>query len=249
MSIRDQIAILEELSAIDSDLGRITEHLDKNQKGLSGMRSEVKALEDRLKSDRTILSDMERTRSELTGELRQMTQQIERSRERLGRSRNERESMAAQREVEELRKLHRDREDEIERLTKAIDAAKASINEAESKRASISSDLEGSADGISSSITELEAERAQRATAREAAVAKLPPVLYRRYESIRTRRPVAIARTHDGTCLGCHLAIPPMMFQKMRRQEEFEQCPHCRRILYYMPPEPKAAEATDPSRA
>jgi predicted nucleic acid-binding Zn-ribbon protein len=26
-----------------------------------------------------------------------------------------------------------------------------------------------------------------------------------------------------------------MMFQKMRRQEEFEQCPHCRRILYYVP--------------
>jgi hypothetical protein len=26
-----------------------------------------------------------------------------------------------------------------------------------------------------------------------------------------------------------------MMFQKMRRQQEFEQCPNCRRILYYVP--------------
>jgi predicted nucleic acid-binding Zn-ribbon protein len=32
-----------------------------------------------------------------------------------------------------------------------------------------------------------------------------------------------------------------MMFQKMMRLEEFEQCPNCRRILYYVPrPSPEA---------
>ena len=56
---------------------------------------------------------MDKTRTELLAELRQMTQQIDRSREKLSRSRNERESNAAQREVEELRKLHRDREEDL----------------------------------------------------------------------------------------------------------------------------------------
>jgi predicted nucleic acid-binding Zn-ribbon protein len=35
----------------------------------------------------------------------------------------------------------------------------------------------------------------------------------------------------------------------MRRQEEFEQCPNCRRILYYMPPDQDPASTPDPSRA
>jgi predicted nucleic acid-binding Zn-ribbon protein len=206
------------------------------------MQSEVKALEDRAKTDRETLTAMDRTRSELVGELRQMTQQIERSREKLQRSRNERESNAAQREVEELRKLHRDREEELERLNQAAEAAKASIDDAEKKRLALSSELSGSADGITSSMGELTAEKAARTADRARVVVKLPPVLYRRYESIRARRPVAIAKTHDGTCLGCHLSVPPMMFQKMRRQEEFEQCPNCRRILYYVP-----VEAAPPS--
>ena len=68
----------------------------------------MKGLEERLKADREMLAAMERTRSELMTEVRQMTQQIDKSREKLGRSRNERESNAAQREVEELRKLLRD---------------------------------------------------------------------------------------------------------------------------------------------
>lgn len=244
MSIREQIAFLEELSSIDVDLRRVEEQLEKHQKGLSGMQSEVKSLEDRLKGDRDTLSQMDKTRSELVGELRQMTQQIERSRDKLQRSRNERESNAAQREVEELRKLHRDREEDLERLNQAAESAKAAIDDADKKRSALSSELSGSADGITSNIGELEGEKATRSAARAAVVAKIPAVLYRRYESIRTRRPVAIARTYDGTCQGCHLAVPPMMFQKMRRQEEFEQCPHCRRILYYVAPE--AAPASKP---
>jgi predicted nucleic acid-binding Zn-ribbon protein len=237
VSIRDQIAFLEELSSIDVDLRRIEEQFDRHKKGLSGMQTEVKALEERAKVDRETLAAMDKTRGELTIELRQMTNQIERSREKLGRSRNERESNAAQREVEELRKLHRDREEELDRLNQAADSAKGAIDETEKKRTAISGELSGSADGITTTMGELEAERNKRNADRAAAVARLPAVLYRRYESIRQKRPVAIAKTHDGTCLGCHLSVPPMMFQKMRRQEEFEQCPHCRRILYYVPPE------------
>jgi predicted nucleic acid-binding Zn-ribbon protein len=248
VSIRDQIAPLEELSALDVDLKRVEDLLEKHTKGLSGMRSEVKELEDRVKGDRETVAAMDKTRNDLMSELRQMTQQIERSREKLSRSRNERESNAAQREMEELRKLHRDREEDLERLSNAADSAKTAIDDAEKKRVAVSSELDGSADGIATSMSELTAEKKRLGELRARAVARLPVVIYRRYETIRTRRPVAIARTHDGTCLGCQIAVPPAMFQKMRRQQEFEQCPQCRRILYYVPLDASPASSPDPSR-
>lgn len=249
MSIREQIASLEELSAIDVEIRRIDELLEKQKKGLSGMQSEVKGLDERLKADRETLASMERTRSELMIEIRQMTQQIDKSREKLGRSRNERESNAAQREVEELRKLLRDREDDVERLNNATQAARSAIDDADGKRTTIAGDLAGTAPGITTSLSELEAERVVFSEARAKVVAKLPNMLYRRYQSIRTRRPVAIARTTDGTCMGCHVSVPPMMFQKMRRMHEFEQCPNCLRILYYHLPDAAPASGPDPSQA
>lgn len=248
MTIRDQIPILEELSAIDVDLRRIEDQLGKHRGNLEGMRSEAKALEARLKVDRETLAMMEKTRGELQIELRQMATQIERSREKLGRSRNERESMAAQREMEELRKLHRDREEEIERLTTVADAAKTSIADAEGKLGDVNKAIEGTAPGATESLAALEVERKARLEVRERVTAKLPTALYRRYESVRTRRPVAIARVDNGTCQGCHMSIPPMLFQKMRRQEAFEVCPSCNRIIYYAPAE-TAPSADPPSRA
>jgi hypothetical protein len=247
VSIREQIAFLEELASIDTEIRRIDEQLEKQKNNLGGMRTEVKGIEERLKADRERLVEMDKTRGELVIELRQMSQQIERSREKLQRSRNERESNAAQRELEELRKLQRDREEEIEKISSLSDAARSSIEDGEGKRSVLVEALEGSVQGVTATLASLELEKKTRNEDRKRVVSKLPVMVFRRYESIRSRRPFAIAKTHDGTCNGCHIAIPPMMFQKMLRQEEFEQCPNCRRILYYTPA--PVAGGADPTRA
>ena len=49
-------------------------------------------------------------------------------------------------------------------------------------------------------------------------------------------------------CSACHIAISPMMFQKLRRGEDFDQCPSCQRILYFRPeplPEDEAASTDE----
>lgn len=247
MSIRDQIAHLEELSSIDIEIRRIEDQLGKQRSSLEGMRSEAKGLEERLRADRETLASIEKTRGELLIELRQMAIQIERSREKLQRSRNERESNAAQREIEELRKLHRDREEEVDRLSSAAEGARSSITDAEAKHTEVTKQIDGTSQGTADALATLEVDRKARYEVRERLVSKLPSALYRRYESVRTRRPVAIARAQDGTCQGCHMAVPPMMFQNLRRMEAFEACPSCKRVLYYMPAE--AAPSADPSRA
>jgi predicted nucleic acid-binding Zn-ribbon protein len=77
------------------------------------------------------------------------------------------------------------------------------------------------------------------------AVKKLPVALYRRYERIRVQRPYAIAATHDGTCLGCHMTLPPMQFRNMVPQLAFDQCPQCKRIIYYTPAPVRGVDADE----
>ncbi len=245
--MRPEITFLEELSVLDVDLRQIEEKLGKYRGDMESLVAEVKALEARLKADRESLATMERARSDLQTELRQMTQQIEKSRDKLNRSRNERESNAAQRELEELRKLCRDREEEIERLTAAADGAKAAIADAEAKHGQLGRTIAGTEAGSSTELVSLEAEKKTKSGQREIVAKKIPIVLYRRYESIRTKRPVAVARLVEGTCRGCHLAIPPMMFQRLRQTGEIDQCPSCRRIIYYVAPGEGDAVAEPPS--
>ncbi len=179
---------------------------------------------------------MDKTRSELTTEVRQMTAQIERSREKLSRSRNERESNAAQRELEELRKLQRDREDEMNKLSTLSDAARKTIEETEAQQKKIADELGGRESDISKKLAEAMQERDAKAVERAKLAATVQPMTLRRYEQVRKRKGNAIAKTIDGTCLSCHMRLPPMLFQKLMRGDAFEQCPSCARILYYEPP-------------
>jgi predicted nucleic acid-binding Zn-ribbon protein len=139
LSLRDQIVSLEALAATDADLRRLEEQLTEERATLSNLKSELRKLDEKLSIDRASLVEMDKTRGELMTEVRQMTTQIERSREKLSRSRNERESNAAQRELEELRKLQRDREDEINKLAILSDAAKKTIDETEGQQKKIAS--------------------------------------------------------------------------------------------------------------
>jgi uncharacterized protein len=236
LSLKDQIACLEALAAVDAELRRIDDQLADERNLLTKMKTELRKLDDKLAADRTSVSEMEKVRGDLTVEARQMTAQIERSREKLARSRNERESNAAQRELEELRKLQRDREDEINKLAVLLEAAKKTIEETDSEQKRIADDLGGRESDVSAKLTAVTQERDEKQLERSRLAKTVDPATLRRYERVRKQRDNAIAKTVDGTCLSCHMRLPPMLFQKLMRGEAFEQCPSCARILYYEPP-------------
>src|SRR5262249_23607722 len=157
----------------------------------------------RLDHDRKSVEDMERMRNELVGEVRQMSLQVDKSREKLARCRTEREANAAQREVEELRKLYRDRELEIEKLVGLVEQARGEIDKVSVEHNELAGELGANAGEVQTRLSQLEAIAATKNDARKESVAKVKPDLYRRYELVRKRRGTGIALALDGTCAAC----------------------------------------------
>lgn len=233
MSIQAQIEALETLSEIDVELSRLESELEQERAALGTKRVQLHALDGKLQLIRGSIGEMERVRNELVGEARQMSVQMDRSREKLGRSRTEREVNAAQREVEELRKLFRDREVEGQKLVALIDQAHQDEEKTVGERDAIAAELGESAGAVETRLAQLEKQSAEQRQRREEAAKQVPVALYRRYEMIRQRRGTGIAHTSLGTCSECHISLAPMMFQVLRRQESFDQCPSCNRIIYF----------------
>ena len=233
MKIRAHVEALESLARLDKELSALESELGEARESLSGKKDQLRSLEDQLGRHRGSVAQMEATRSDLFGEVRQMVVQVERSREKMARCRTEREANAVQRELEELRKLQRDREIEISKLDTYVEQAKSEISAASERSDGITTDLSDTEGALSQRMVTAEgrlgAVRAERAKIAES----LETRLYRRYEMIRKRRGSAIAHTTDGTCSACHMHLPPMLFHTLARGTEFDQCPSCNRILYF----------------
>lgn len=245
MTIEAQIEALECLGSLDAELAILTEDLAREKEGLQQKRSRLGELTRRLETSRASFGEMDRTRGELLAEIRQMNVQIERSREKLTRCRTEKETIAVQRELEELRKLLRDREVEVERLNQLTDQARLDIGRIETEQSLLFNDIESIEAPALERCSSLEQSIGQKETLRKGFVSKVRPQTYRKYELIRKRRGSAIAHTSDGTCSACHISIPPMQFQQLMRQSDFDICPNCNRLLYFkVSVEPPLEEST-----
>lgn len=236
MSIEQQILSLERLAVADVEITELTAGIEKERGEIAHLRDELSSLNERLEVDRVSISEMDKTRGDLIQELRQIAGQIDRSRDRLQRARNEREMNAAERELDELRKIQRDRDDEIKKLAELSEQAKVGFRESEERRAELDARLSGSLEGTTQIIAELESKLEAAQSARKEVTSGLPSLVFRRYERLHSTGKAPIASTHDGTCLGCFVKLPPMMFHKMLSRLAFEECPTCHRIIYYTPP-------------
>ncbi|HET9955095.1 MAG TPA: C4-type zinc ribbon domain-containing protein [Polyangiaceae bacterium] len=247
MTIQKQIEALETLAALDAELGVLNEALNQEREGLTSKQSQLSSLDERYERGRKGVEEMEKSRNDLVGELRQMNFQVERSREKLPRCRTEREANAVQRELEELRKLVRDREQEIEKIEALLTQARDESTRLSSQRQNLSGELGSQQGEVMSRLATSEQSVSEKNAVRAGLVKQIDPQLYRRYELIRTRRGSAIAHTSNGTCSACHMQLQPMLFQKLMRADAFGQCPSCNRILYYRPAVPGEVENSSES--
>ena len=218
---------------MDAEVKALEEKLAEERGLLNGLKDSLKKLDDKLGTDRGTVSAADKQRVELQTDIRTMTQQIEHSRDKLNRSRTEREQQAAQRELEELRKLVRDREEEINRLDADTSGVRAQVEASEAEHKRISDELAAKEGEIQAKVNQLEADRNEKGGGRDSIVKRIPAQLYRRYEMIRGRRGSAVAQTTDGTCNKCNMALPPQLYHRLRREPLIEQCPSCNRIIYF----------------
>jgi predicted nucleic acid-binding Zn-ribbon protein len=244
VTISDQLAILKSLAVVDAVLSRLHAELDAEGGELTSKKSQLEGLEVKIQRSEQSIDEMERTRNELMLELRQMSVQVQKSREKLSRCRTEREANAAQREVEELRKLYRDREVEIEKLNSLIDQARSDMAETVTERDTLRGELGESEGAVQSRLSELKESSAKHEAEKATLVKDVKPQLFRRYEMIRKRRGSAVSAVIDGSCSVCHIALPPMLNQQIMQAQEMFQCPSCNRILYYEEPTEAASEGS-----
>jgi predicted nucleic acid-binding Zn-ribbon protein len=118
-------------------------------------------------------------------------------------------------------------------LMEKIDQLRATLKEAEAKRAKtqvlVDEDLVAirqRAERISQEQTELTAERDQLATAIPESI--LP--LYQRL--MKTKAGLAIAPMHEGKCGGCHMKLIASTVVAVQTGKELARCEDCGRILY-----------------
>jgi hypothetical protein len=141
--------------------------------------------------------------------------------------------MAAQREIETTRKLAGEREEELLKLIESIETAKKTLVGHEKDLADLREHVAKEETVTDARLAEVRQRSAGARAARDLVAAQVRPDVLKKYSTIRLRRGLAVVPVLKGVCQGCHMSIPPQLFNLLQRGTTIESCPQCARIVYW----------------
>lgn len=231
--MREQLRLLEELQRYDARLQEFESSLKALPEKLQSMKNDLARVEGLLEKERQALAETEKWRRDQDQQLKADEAAIAKAKTKLQGVRTGKDYMAAQREIENTRKAVSDREEEILKLIEAIETSRKSIATHEADVVQLREHVAREEAATNEKVAELQqkagAERAQR----DVVAAKVSPNVIKRYGAIRIRRGLAVVPVVNGTCQGCHMTIPPQLYNTLQRGNSIETCPNCHRIVYW----------------
>jgi hypothetical protein len=233
--VQRAIEDLSELQKIDLEVFGIDTQLRELPDKLSDLKTHLDRIYGIIDRERKQLADDDKYLGELQLEVQLQNELLNKSKSKLAGARNERESNAAQREIDMIKGSIQIREKEILQLMETVETLKKSIVAKEEQFRELEGGFKTREGETKREVDRLQTERAGHVSQRAAIEKRVPRETLALYDRIRRRKPQAMAEVIESNCQGCHLQIPPQIFNEVQRGERVLQCPNCTRIIDWRP--------------
>jgi uncharacterized protein len=233
LPIGEQMKVLEQIQELDLKV----DELKKSKKSLP---LTLKALDDSLSrqmaavaAKQVAIIEIEKMQRQTQAAIELNKDRLERSSTRLEKVQNSHEFQAAQKELDQLRKLALQLQDQVKRSAvehvtgnAELDALNTELAKVRDEREAHSSLLSGQGNKLDSEIGIFETDRSKLAT-------QIDPRVLSQYNRIRVARGgVGLVLVVGGRCKGCNMMIPPQLYNEVQKAVSVQACPSCHRLLH-----------------
>lgn len=227
----EQLVVLQKVDSEMIELERTLEAAPKQLQSLQEKKAYLQQQQDVIQEKINVLLEQ---KGRIEGEIENDAQKVKKSKNKLMLVENTKEYHAMMREMDNLEKTNRMREEEKGNLL-------ADLSDLEGRKETLQKDIDELGATITAQQSTLDAEMAEKRARldildkekKQASQAVPAPILVR-YNFIRDRIPSpVIVPVSEGVCQGCHIIIPPQTFIDLQKGEQILSCPNCQRIIYW----------------
>lgn len=230
--MKDQLILLLELQRIDSRVREVRASIAALPEKLQPAKRDLAKLEAMLNVEKHKLAETEVWRREQEDLIETDEDGLKKAKLKVQAAKTPRDFAAASREVDNKRRSISEREDEVLKVIEAIEKATTEIATHETDVETLRGHIGDQEAEVLKTVTTLEAEATEHASGRDEIAAKVDERTLARYEDTLRKKGYALAPIEDGTCQGCHMAVPPQLNNVIARNQSIEMCPRCKRLVY-----------------
>jgi predicted nucleic acid-binding Zn-ribbon protein len=227
----DNMIKLQEIEIQISQERRVIESAPER---LRELKTILEEFERKVESEKSVLADLKKQYRNGESEAQNNLEHIKKSRAKLPSIKNNREYQALLKEIEDIKAKNSLIEDSMIAFLDRIEAGEGALadqnreyEDLKCKLAAQSKLIEAEIEGARKKMDRLENSWREISD-------QLAPDLMKKI--LRLREDVGvifIAPVKRSVCYGCHMNIPPQMYNELQRCDSLKFCPHCERLLYW----------------
>jgi predicted nucleic acid-binding Zn-ribbon protein len=180
------------------------------------------------------LEEKQKQKKEKDRQLQAGLDMLKRARDRLSEVKTNKEYQSLLKEIETSEEKNSALEDEIIYLLDSLDGLENENKLKAGELDNLRHDYEGEKQKITREIGSLDEELNNCLCKIEELKQEMPADVIKKYEKIKTiGHGLAVVPVWKEVCYGCHMAIPPQMYNELQTSDEIMTCPNCNRIIYW----------------
>jgi predicted nucleic acid-binding Zn-ribbon protein len=232
--LKEQLALLIELQKMESTAGGITARKRDLPVQMAELETKFKEYQAGVETVREQLEELRKRRRDKDNQLRTGQETLKRARERLLDVKTNKEYQSVLKEIETFETKNSHMEDEVISLLDELDllekAVKNRERELEAQCRRYEEEKTRMTEELSSIAGELDICARKSGDLRKSISADI----LRKYEQIKNaKRGVAVVSCWKEICNGCHMSIPPQLYNELQKSVVLVTCPNCSRIIYW----------------
>ena len=226
-----------EIQGKEDDKRRLSAQIEMREKEIEAKRAEIRILNADWEEQDKLRQEKERT-------LQEESRKAMEKRMKMNRIKNIKELQALQREIDQIKQGNSQLEEELLAVMEQLETKVAGHQQREAELKDLEEGWGGKREEFEAQIAEIERTVAEASRIRQETASRLSGDIMGRYELIFSRRGgMAVVAVSEGICGGCHMNIPPQLWNEIIRNDKLNLCPNCHRILYYKLPVPEGKQA------
>jgi hypothetical protein len=244
-TIREVIRTLGRLQKLELEARRLTAILGGVQGRTDALLARLRESEEPIGAAQRLQQELQKKYRAQEAELKSHQERIAKSHEKLRAVKTNKEYQSGLKEIDDLSLIGSQLEDEMIACLDEIQAAQSFLREnqtqGERRAAEIRMEMDQVREEAQAAQVRLESVKASAGEV----TGRIPPDVLALYRRIRDRKSdgVALVEVRAAVCGGCHVNIPPQMYNELQRQDRLKNCPNCDRIIYWDNDEERSEES------
>jgi len=236
--VKEELQLLIGLQECDSQLVALAAKKTRLPEKILAMENEFQARRENLSRNRQKHDELKARRAEYEAAIKKIGDGMAKTKERLLEVKNNKEYQAMLKEIETAEKTGSETETRMIALLEEMDRLSVQVREDDEALKQETLRYEQDKKAVEEDLNAVDADVESWTRKRTELQQKISADLLARYEKVKKRNNgLGVISVWKAVCGGCHMNIPPQLYNELQRSDEMLSCPNCNRIMYFKTPE------------